>query len=88
MPTDTNILISQEGRDLALIFALANTAVNQSVLQAIYAKTFGYTSEEAEAHLAETRKKTFADVCAVLAKHGNLDVATLLQSLGLHVDET
>ena len=86
MPTDANILISQEGRDLALIFALANSAVNQSVLQAIYAKTFGYSPEESEAHLADTRKKTFTDVCAVLAKHGNLDVPTLLQSLGLNVE--
>jgi hypothetical protein len=75
--------ISQEGRDLALMFALTNTAVNQAVLQEIYMKTFGCSAEEVETHLADLRKQVFADVCATLAKFGNLDVSNLLQSLGL-----
>lgn len=87
MSADNKIIINQEGRDLALMFALANTAVNQTVLQALYAKVFEYSPEEAEAHLAEIRKNAFTDVCAVLAKHGNLDLPTLLESLGLHMDD-
>jgi hypothetical protein len=88
MPGDNKSTISQEGRDLALIFALTNTAVNQAVLQEIYMKTFGISPEETEAHLADLRKQTFADVCATLAKYGNLDVSSLLQSLGLSGHES
>jgi len=88
MPVDTKTPISPEGRGLALIFALTNTAVNQSILQEIYMKTFGQSPEQTEAHLADIRKQTFADVCATLAKYGNLDVSSLLQSLGLSSDET
>jgi hypothetical protein len=83
MPTDTNMTMSQEGRDLALIFTLANTAVNQAILQEIYMKTFGYSPEQTEQHIADIRKQTFADVCATLAKYGNLDVQSLLQVLAL-----
>ncbi len=88
MPADTNSTISQEGRDLALIFALTNTAVNQALLQEIYMKVFGQSPEQIEAHVADLRKQTFADVCATLAKYGNLDVSSLLQSLGLPGDQT
>ena len=88
MPADTKTPISQEGRDLALIFTLTNTAVNQAILQEIYMKVFGQTPEQTEAHLADLRKQTFADVCATLAKYGNLDVTSLLHSLGLASQET
>ena len=87
MPGDNNSTISQEGRDLALIFALTNTAVNQAILQEMYMRTFGLSAEETEAHIADLRKQTFADVCATLAKYGNLDVSSLLQSLGLSAPE-
>jgi hypothetical protein len=87
MPAETKATMSQEGRDLALIFALSNTAVNQALLQEIYMKSFGHSPEETEAHLADIRKQTFADVCSTLAKYGNLDVSSLLQSLGLSADE-
>ena len=87
MPTNTTTTIGQEGRDLAFIFTLTNTAVNQAILQEIYMKTFGQSPEQTEAHLADIRKQTFADVCATLAKYGNLDVSSLLRSLGLSADE-
>ncbi len=88
MPGESNTPISQEGRDLALIFALTNTAVNQAVMQEIYMKTFGLSPEQTEAHVADLRKQTFADVCATLAKYGNLDVSNLLKSLGLSGHES
>jgi hypothetical protein len=87
MPDDTKTTMSQEGRDLALIFTLANSAVNQALLQEIYMKTFGESPEQTEAHLADIRKQTFADVCATLAKYGSLDVSSLLQSLDLPDDQ-
>jgi len=87
MSADTRSTISPEGRDLALIFALSNTAVNQAILQEIYMKTFGQSPEETEAHVADIRKQTFADVCSTLAKYGKLDVSSLLQSLGLSPDQ-
>jgi hypothetical protein len=88
MPDDSKTTLSQEGRDLALIFALTNTAVNQAALQEIYMKIFGLSPEQTEAHVADLRKQTFADVCATLAKNGNLDVSSLLQSLGLSGHES
>ena len=87
MPVDTSSTISQEGRDLALIFALTNSAVNQALLQEMYMKVFGQTTEQIEAHVAELRKQTFADVCGTLAKYGNLDVSSLLQSLGMPAEQ-
>ena len=82
MPTDIKSTMSQEGRDLALLFTLTNTAVNQAMLQEMYMKIFGLSAEQTEVHLADLRKQTFADVCATLAKYGNLELTNLLQSLG------
>lgn len=73
--------LSEDGRNIALIFVLANTAVNQTILEAVYAKTFNYSPEECEKRIAEIRKQTFEKMLTVLEKYGNLDVPRFLELL-------
>ena len=75
--------LSEDGKNVALIFALANTAVNQTILEAIYAKTFGYSPEECGKRIAEFRKQTFERMLTVLEKYGDLDVPAFREFLGL-----
>ncbi|MCX6134045.1 MAG: hypothetical protein NTU47_09560 [Ignavibacteriales bacterium] len=87
MSADDTTTMSQKGRDLALIFTLTNSAVNQALVQEMYMKTFGLSPEQTEAHVADLRKQIFADVCTTLAKYGDLDVSSLLQLLETSGDE-
>ena len=83
MAKNTTLTITQDGRDVALMFALANSIVNQHLLQAIYAKVFDFSLQESEQQLEEMRRKTFAEMSIVLAEYGNLDVPALNKLLGL-----
>ena len=81
MTKKPKIRINQEGRDFALICALANTVINQIVLEEIYTKTTGCSQDDAKEHLTEIRKRSLPEVLAVLRLQGGLDVKAFLQRL-------
>ena len=83
MTNDAKIIITQETRDLSLVDLLVEIKATQSLLLALYAKTFQRSLEQADKDLGAMRLSSFDRVQRFLVKHGDLDVPGLLESLDL-----
>ncbi len=81
MPNGSKLVMTQNSRDTALIYALTDIRVTQTMLSAIYAKLFELTPQETDLHLKEMQANELKRVYTLLASIGDLEVPGLLDSV-------